>query len=100
MDPRLGIGALAVAALMAASPASAQSNAKPAVGTVIGVQSGVNACPPGDRVCRVTQTVNTASTANSSLRSFTTLRFVMIGGVITVVTTRYAIQNRSNPSSP
>jgi hypothetical protein len=39
MGKRFGIGALAVAALIAAGPASAQLSAKPAVGTVIGVQS-------------------------------------------------------------
>jgi uncharacterized membrane protein YgaE (UPF0421/DUF939 family) len=39
MGKRFGIGALAVAALIAAGPASAQLSAKPAVGTVIGVKS-------------------------------------------------------------
>jgi hypothetical protein len=39
MGKRFGIGALAVAALIVAGPASAQLSAKPAVGTVIGVKS-------------------------------------------------------------
>ena len=39
MGKRFGISALAVAALIAAGPASAQLSAKPAVGTVIGVKS-------------------------------------------------------------
>lgn len=41
MGKRFGIGALAVAALIAAGPASAQLGAKPAVGVSIGVQSAV-----------------------------------------------------------
>lgn len=47
MATRFGIGALAVAALIAAVPASAQLSAqlgaKPAVGTVIGVTSAIDA---------------------------------------------------------
>lgn len=39
MGKRFGIGALAVAALIAAGPASAQLSAKPAVGTAISVKS-------------------------------------------------------------
>jgi hypothetical protein len=96
MDPRPGIGALAVVALMAASPASAQSNAKPAVGTVIGVQSGVNACRPGDRNCRSTR----ARSRGFDLLYRAEYRWVLVGGVATGALTRSAIRSRSNPSSP
>jgi hypothetical protein len=88
MGKRFGIGALAVAALIAAGPASAQLSAKPAVGTVIGVKSATMLAFQGGNQGYVTPG------PGSDLLAFALLGAVVVGGVVVIQ------QDRDDPNSP
>jgi len=90
MGNRFGIGALAVAALIAAGPASAQLSAKPAVGTVIGVKSATMLAFQDGEVGYEPVWVG----SSFDITAFTIFGMVAFTGV-------YAVQDdRSDPSSP
>ena len=90
MGNRFGIGALAVAALIAAGPASAQLSAKPAVGTVIGVKSATMLAFQDGKVGYDPFWVGSP---------FDITAFILAGTV--VFTGVYAVQDdRSDPASP
>ena len=97
MGKRFGIGALAVAALIAAGPASAQLSAKPAVGTVIGLQSAMYAPPRGLSSAAVTGRISD----NDDLFGWnpSTVSFV-VGGVVAGSGMALAMKSRANPGSP
>jgi hypothetical protein len=89
MGRRFGIGALAVAALIAAGPASAQLTAKPAVGTTIGVQSAtIAAFEPG------VDGYGEPAANGWDIWTWTTF------GVFTVGFTAVVLDDSSDPSSP
>lgn len=89
MGRRFGIGALAVAALIAAGPASAQLTAKPAAGTAIGVQSAT--------IAAFQDGVGGYNDPASTGWDFWTWATF---GVITVGVTAVALDNSSDPASP
>jgi hypothetical protein len=89
MGKRFGIGALAVAALIAAGPASAQLGAKPATGTAIGLQSATIAAFQSG-------VGGYEDPAASGWDFWTWATF----GVITIGVTAVALEDGSNPSSP
>jgi len=93
MSKRFGIGALAVAALIAAGPASAQLSAKPAVGTAIGVKSATMlAFQPGG-----TFGFDALKLGSRDSTEFTLFTIVGVGVVLGV----YAAQDSRNaPTSP
>jgi hypothetical protein len=88
MGKRFGIGALAVAALIVAGPASAQLSAKPAVGTVIGVKSATMLAFQGGNQGYVT------SAPGSDYFAFILLGGIVSGGWVVIQ------QDRDDPSSP
>lgn len=87
MGKRFGIGALAVAALIVAGPASAQLSAKPAVGTVIGVKSATMLAFQGGNQGYVTPALG------SDLLAFSLLGALVVGGIV-------VISDDDSPSSP
>jgi hypothetical protein len=92
LGKRFGIGALAVAALIVAGPASAQLSAKPAVGTVIGVQSGT---------MMAFQAGGEMGLGPSQAPLFTTeVIFMMVGGVMTSTIIYNIVSDAEDPTSP
>ena len=89
MGKRFVIGALVVAALVAAGPASAQLGAKPAVGTTMGVQSATIAAFQGGAS-------GYGGPEDTGWDFWTWASF----GVITVGVTAVALNDSSDPASP